>query len=137
MIAGNDYHPDGGNGRKEIVDLLQIPHQGLAVKQIAADKQAVRLHFPRPVNDQTKGILDGLGPFPSPGLVRIRAHAPMDVSCVDEFHNAFLHFSAARRNNSPYSSQLFTVLGNGITSRMLDIPVRYITQRSKPSPKPE
>ena len=35
-----------------------------------------------------------------------------------------------------YSSQLLTVLGNGITSRMLDIPVRYITQRSKPSPKP-
>ena len=26
-----------------------------------------------------------------------------------------------------YSSQLLTVLGNGITSRMLDIPVRYIT----------
>jgi len=36
-----------------------------------------------------------------------------------------------------YSSQLFTVLGNGITSRILPMPVRYITQRSKPRPKPE
>ena len=36
-----------------------------------------------------------------------------------------------------YSSQLPTVLGNGITSRMLPIPVRYITQRSKPRPNPE
>ena len=35
-----------------------------------------------------------------------------------------------------YNSQLFTVLGKGITSRMLDIPVRYMTQRSKPRPKP-
>ena len=38
---------------------------------------------------------------------------------------------------TPYKSQLFTVLGNGITSLMLPIPVRYITQRSNPSPKPE
>ena len=36
-----------------------------------------------------------------------------------------------------YRSQFLTVRGNGITSRILDIPVRYITQRSKPSPKPE
>ena len=35
-----------------------------------------------------------------------------------------------------YKSQLFTVRGNGITSLMLPIPVIYITQRSKPSPKP-
>ena len=35
-----------------------------------------------------------------------------------------------------YRSQLFTVRGNGITSLMLPIPVIYITQRSKPSPKP-
>ena len=35
-----------------------------------------------------------------------------------------------------YNSQLFTVLGNGNTSLMLDIPVRYMTQRSKPSPNP-
>ena len=35
-----------------------------------------------------------------------------------------------------YNSQLFTVLGNGITSRILLIPVRYITQRSNPSPNP-
>ena len=35
-----------------------------------------------------------------------------------------------------YSSQLPTVLGKGRTSRMLPIPVRYITQRSKPRPKP-
>ena len=36
----------------------------------------------------------------------------------------------------PYSSQLPTVRGKGSTSRMLLIPVRYITQRSKPRPKP-
>ena len=35
-----------------------------------------------------------------------------------------------------YNSQLFTVLGNGTTSRILPIPVKYITQRSKPRPKP-
>ena len=35
-----------------------------------------------------------------------------------------------------YSSQLFTVLGNGMTSRMLPIPVRYITHLSNPSPNP-
>ena len=35
-----------------------------------------------------------------------------------------------------YSSQLFTVLGNGITSRMLDIPVRYMMHLSNPSPNP-
>ena len=35
-----------------------------------------------------------------------------------------------------YSSQLFTVLGNGITSRILDMPVRYITHLSNPSPNP-
>jgi hypothetical protein len=35
-----------------------------------------------------------------------------------------------------YSSQLLTVLGNGITSRILPMPVRYITHLSKPSPKP-
>ena len=36
-----------------------------------------------------------------------------------------------------YNSQLPTVRGNGITSLMLDTPVRYITQRSKPRPNPE
>ena len=35
-----------------------------------------------------------------------------------------------------YSSQLPTVLGKGIASRMLPMPVRYMTQRSKPRPKP-
>ena len=35
-----------------------------------------------------------------------------------------------------YSSQVPTVRGNGITSRILEIPVKYITQRSKPSPYP-
>ena len=39
----------------------------------------------------------------------------------------------AKRN---YSSQLFTVLGNGITSRIFDIPVKYITHLSNPNPKP-
>ena len=35
-----------------------------------------------------------------------------------------------------YNSQLFTVLGNGITSRIFAIPVKYMTQRSNPSPNP-
>ena len=35
-----------------------------------------------------------------------------------------------------YRSQLLTVLGKGITSRMLPMPVRYMTHRSKPKPKP-
>ena len=43
---------------------------------------------------------------------------------------------SSRSAVSSYNSQLPTVRGNGITSRMFDTPVRYITQRSKPSPKP-
>ena len=35
-----------------------------------------------------------------------------------------------------YRSQLRTVRGKGIASRMLPMPVRYMTQRSKPRPKP-
>ena len=35
-----------------------------------------------------------------------------------------------------YSSQLPTVRGKGMTSRMFPMPVRYMTQRSKPRPKP-
>ena len=35
-----------------------------------------------------------------------------------------------------YKSQLLTVRGKGMTSRMLPMPVKYITQRSKPRPKP-
>ena len=38
--------------------------------------------------------------------------------------------------NALYSSQLPTVLGKGMASRMLPMPVRYMTQRSKPRPKP-
>ena len=36
-----------------------------------------------------------------------------------------------------YRSQFFTVLGYGSTSRMLAMPVIYMTQRSNPRPKPE
>ena len=36
-----------------------------------------------------------------------------------------------------YNSQLFTVLGNGIASLILEIPVRYMTHLSNPSPNPE
>ena len=35
-----------------------------------------------------------------------------------------------------YNSQLFTVLGNGITSRIFPIPVKYIIILSNPNPKP-
>ena len=35
-----------------------------------------------------------------------------------------------------YSSQLLTVLGKGMASRMLPMPVMYMTIRSKPRPKP-
>ena len=35
-----------------------------------------------------------------------------------------------------YRSQLPTVRGKGSTSRMFEMPVRYMTQRSKPRPKP-
>lgn len=38
--------------------------------------------------------------------------------------------------NGIYKSQFPTVRGNGRTSRMFAIPVRYMTQRSKPRPKP-
>ena len=48
-------------------------------------------------------------------------------------HPYFLNFYITFRN---YSSQLFTVLGNGMTSRILPIPVRYMTHLSNPSPNP-
>lgn len=35
-----------------------------------------------------------------------------------------------------YSSQFFTVLGNGTTSLIFPIPVRYITHLSNPRPNP-
>ena len=40
------------------------------------------------------------------------------------------------KNEGFYRSQLPTVLGKGMASRMLPMPVRYMTQRSKPRPKP-
>ena len=52
----------------------------------------------------------------------------------DKKHNCFRNH--LRYEIQFYNSQLFTVLGNGITSRILDIPVRYMTQRSNPSPNP-
>ena len=62
-----------------------------------------------------------------------RGGAAMPLGYVDSSSPARVHCS----RNAAYSSQFPTVLGNGMTSRMLPIPVRYMTQRSKPRPKPE
>ena len=102
MIARNEYDLYVRDGRKEIVYLLQIPHQRLAVEEIAADKQAVCLEFPRAVYDRLKGIADGLGPFLSPGFIRVWGHAPVYVAGVYEFHRASpINIKACYRCNRP------------------------------------
>ena len=54
----------------------------------------------------------------------------VSFTCKHDMPHVFRH---CKKN---YNSQLFTVLGNGITSRIFPIPVRYITQRSNPRPNP-
>ena len=103
------------------------------MEQVSGDEQKIGLHLPGLCDDLGKCILDSLCPLPGLGLVAVRSHAPVDIGCVDKFHVSSSFVSAP--NN--YSSQLLTVLGKGITSRILDIPVRYITQRSNPNPNPE
>ena len=48
-----------------------------------------------------------------------------------------LFWGASTLPAANYNSQLFTVLGNGIASLILEIPVRYMTHLSNPSPNPE
>ena len=38
VIAGDEYHLSSGQGIKKGVDLLQIPQEGLSVKEIAGDE---------------------------------------------------------------------------------------------------
>ena len=59
--------------------------------------------------------------------------AKMSCEAAESIEDALLRMA---RVNWNYNSQFFTVLGKGMTSRMLPIPVRYITQRSNPRPKP-
>ena len=56
-----------------------------------------------------------------------------DTSFVLGYCNAIGLFQAGK---FAYSSQLLTVLGKGMASRMLPTPVMYMTMRSKPRPKP-
>ena len=86
MVSGNDNHLDSGNGGKQIIDLLQIPQQGLAVEEIAGNKQKINIPDFCLANDFTKSIMDGVGPFPAPGLIAVGMHSPVNISCVDEFH---------------------------------------------------
>src|SRR5699024_4110393 len=81
-------------------------------------------------------------PFPFPVLLRspsgriaqkTRGRIPVIISAG---HSAPLPVCNITFLFHFYSSQLFTVLGNGITSRMFDIPVRYITHLSNPRPNP-
>ena len=55
---------------------------------------------------------------------------------VLHFCKQFFLFFFGHLKTSQYS-QLPTVLGKGITSRIFEIPVRYITIRSNPRPYPE
>ena len=87
MVSCNHHDPDMGDCGKEIIDFFDIPHQRLAVKKIAADKQAVGFHCACMIDNGFKRIPDGLCPFFSPGFICIRGHAPMYIACMDEFHN--------------------------------------------------
>ena len=58
-----------------------------------------------------------------------------------EVGHGFSFLNTAGRHNAAlcllsYRLQFPTVLGKGMASRMLPMPVRYMTQRSKPRPKP-
>ena len=132
------------------------------MKKISGDEETVRVPQSGLANHFGKAVADGLGALTAPGPVTVRIHAPVDIGNVDKLHKALLkmrcgyagssfctvypHRFLRIRNVSEarygsdyliYSSQLPTVLGNGITSRMLPMPVKYMTQRSKPRPKPE
>ena len=56
---------------------------------------------------------------------------------LDGMHTNSLFWGASTLPAANYNSQLFTVLGNGIASLILEIPVRYMTHLSNPSPNPE
>ena len=91
MVSGNDDHPDTGNGRKQIIDLLQIPQQRLTVKEIAGNKQKINIPDLCLADDFPKGIVNGMGTLTAPGLIAVRMHSPVNIGCVDEFHREICH----------------------------------------------
>ena len=64
-------------------------------------------------------------------ITSVLSHSASDIISLRSLYHILCHMKSIF-----YTSQLFTVLGNGITSRMFDIPVKYITHLSNPSPNP-
>ena len=151
--------------REQVVRLLQFTHQRLPVEQIPRDQQKVRPLLLAHPEHMFKCLPQFPRPAFTVQRPRVRPRAQMDVRDMDKPHPfllptikrrsadgrhscrsscAHIHLHPALPFAVPagtfppvfYSSQLLTVLGNGITSRILDIPVRYITHRSNPSPNP-
>ena len=164
VVSGNQHDNRLRDGSKEIINLFQFPKQRLTLEQISRDQQKVRLFPTGKADDPPEALPDGLPALLAPGKSRIRLHAEMHIRNMNKPHtpHSFLNsfslllqygrqahqihigFHCTRHPYflisillfSNYSSQLFTVLGNGMTSRILPIPVRYMTHLSNPSPNP-
>ena len=79
MIARNDDNLCLRDRGKQVIDLLQIPGQRLAVEQISRDQKKIRTAVPGILNDGLEGEADGLLPlFPRAG----RCQAPSPSGCL-------------------------------------------------------
>src|SRR5699024_5231525 len=104
------------------------------MEQISGNQQQICLLSAGLLNHLTKGIPDLLPSLGTPGILLLWFCSQMYISQMNKTHGSLLFYSF---HNSDYRSQFFTVLGNGMTSRIFDMPVRYMTQRSNPRPNPE
>ena len=86
MVSGDNHHTGARDRGKQVVDLLQIPGQRLAVEQISRDQKKIRMAVPGILDDGLEGETDGLLPLFSPGPVAVRHHPPVDVCSVNKFH---------------------------------------------------
>ena len=55
MVSGDDHHPGAWDRGKQVIDLLQIPGQRLAVEQISRDQKKIRTAVPGILNDGLEG----------------------------------------------------------------------------------
>ena len=127
MVSGNNINIGIRNGFEQTVNLFQIPDKRLTVKQIPCDKQQIHRILADPRNYPAECFPYLLFPPAAPCASSVRNCPQVNISKMNTSQKCFLLYQR---------SQFFTVRGNGITSRIFPIPVRYMIMRSKPSPKP-
>ena len=76
MVSGDDHHPGARDRGKQVVDLLQIPGQRLAVERISRDQKKIRMAVPGILYDGLEGGNDGLLPLFFPRAGRCQAPSP-------------------------------------------------------------